>query len=187
VRRVDTDEEDVVEPELRDSSDAEINEASQLGEVDEEAYQKTKALGDADRAVRKALKKDERSSDLRTVFVQEKGRINPNTKMKEDGWWCQICKDAGEPAHTCFFKGSVSTLRTHIARNAKCHYPIYIQRCKERGVAIHPRAIPASCKTEGDQVQQTLDGILVPKIPQFTKAGLVDYIIELIVAEDEVC
>ena len=34
--------------------------------------------------------------------------------------------------------------------------------------------------------QQTLDGNLVPRVPPFTKLGLTDYIVELIVTEDEV-
>ena len=34
--------------------------------------------------------------------------------------------------------------------------------------------------------QQTLDGNLVPHVPPFTKSGLTDYIVELIVTEDEV-
>jgi hypothetical protein len=50
---------------------------------------------------------------------------------------------------------------------------------------MHDRAIPPSCKaTEG--AQQTLDGSLATKIPEFTKSGLMDYIVELIVSEDEV-
>ena len=34
--------------------------------------------------------------------------------------------------------------------------------------------------------QKTLDGVLVSRVPTFTKSGLADYIIELIVSEDEV-
>jgi hypothetical protein len=34
--------------------------------------------------------------------------------------------------------------------------------------------------------QRTLDVSLTPRIPQFTKAGLMEYIIELIVSEDDV-
>jgi len=51
---------------------------------------------------------------------------------------------------------------------------------------MHERAIPAAVKalpTGG--VQQTLDCSLVPKVPQFTQNGLTDYIVELVVAEDE--
>jgi hypothetical protein len=51
---------------------------------------------------------------------------------------------------------------------------------------MHERAIPTTIKAStASAVQQTLDRSLVPKPPQFTKAGLTDYIVELIVAEDE--
>jgi len=49
---------------------------------------------------------------------------------------------------------------------------------------MHPRAIPRDYET--DSAQATLDGVLVPKVPAFTKSGLMDYIVELIVSEDEV-
>jgi hypothetical protein len=50
---------------------------------------------------------------------------------------------------------------------------------------MHDRAIPPNCKST-DGAQQTLDKSLAPKIPEFTKSGLMDYIVELIVSEDEV-
>ncbi|KAG2116642.1 uncharacterized protein F5147DRAFT_758226 [Suillus discolor] len=109
----------------------------------DEAYQKTKKLGDQDREDRKSLKKDERSADLTTVFTLEKGRINPHTQESEDGWWCE-------------------------------------------GFVMHDRAIPQGCKTADMACSQaTLDASLPPKVPAFTKSGLMDYIVELIVAEDE--
>jgi hypothetical protein len=49
---------------------------------------------------------------------------------------------------------------------------------------MNDRAIPKSARTSS-QHQQTLDASLAPKVPQFTKAGLMDYIVELIVSEDE--
>jgi hypothetical protein len=88
------------------------------------------------------------------------------------------------PTNQCFFKGSVSTCCTHIACNAKYHFPAYHDCCKERGIQMHEQAIPPDCK---DRVQQqTLDASLMPKIPEFTKSGLMDYTIELIMSEDEV-
>jgi hypothetical protein len=47
-------------------------------------------------------------------------------------------------------------------------------------------AVPLNCKST-DGAQQMLDGSLAPKVPEFTKFGLMDYIVELIVCEDEVC
>lgn len=44
-----------------------------------------------------------------------------------------------------------------------------------------------SCSILNQRFRQgTLDGLLVPKIPQFTKVGLVDHLIELIVCGDNV-
>jgi hypothetical protein len=56
----------------------------------EEAYQRTKAFGDEDCEDRKQTKKDECSADLKGIFTQEKGCINPHTQECEDGWWCEI-------------------------------------------------------------------------------------------------
>ena len=49
---------------------------------------------------------------------------------------------------------------------------------------MNERAIPKSAQTS-NRHQQTLDASLTPKVPQFTKAGLMDYIVELIVSEDK--
>lgn len=128
-------------PELEDVIDDEEDTTA------EEAYQRMKKYGDQDRDDRKSLKKDERSADLTTIFTAEKGRINPHTQEHEDGWWCEVCKANGVPLQQCFLKGGVSTRRTHIARNPKCHFPIYQERCAQRGITMHDRAIPHECKT----------------------------------------
>lgn len=94
-------------------------------------------------------------------------------------------REANVPLQNCFFKGSISTHRTHIARNPNCHFPIYKSRCEEKGIIMHECAIPLNVKVS-DGGQRTLDRALVPKPPQFSKSGLVDYIVELIIAEDEV-
>ncbi|KAG2758103.1 hypothetical protein P692DRAFT_20867005 [Suillus brevipes Sb2] len=167
---------------LKDVMDDEEEEAENAEK--EEAYQQMKKFGDQDREERKSLRKDERSADLTTVFTFEKGRLNPHTQELENGWWCEVCKANDVVLHQCFFKGSVSTQRTHIAHNPKCHFPIYKERCAQRGITMHDRAIPHECKTT-DQLQKTLDSSLTQKIPAFTKSGLMDYIIELIVCEDE--
>jgi hypothetical protein len=179
-RNEERDDKEEEAPPLEDFTDDEEDNENE----NEEAYQKTKKLGDQDREDRKSLKKDERSADLTTVFTFEKGRINPHTQERENGWWCEVCKANNVPLHQCFFKGGISTRRTHIARHPKCHYPIYHDRCKERGIRMHNRAIPRDCQATDSQA--TLDGSLTPKIPAFSKSGLMDYIVELIVAEDEV-
>jgi len=83
-----------------------------------EAYQRTKEFGDKDRDDFKGLrlKKDERSADLTTIFSPKSIHINPHTQEREYGWWCEICKANNVPIQQCFFKGSISSRRTHIAR-----------------------------------------------------------------------
>ncbi|KAG1789108.1 hypothetical protein EV424DRAFT_1561583, partial [Suillus variegatus] len=83
VQRGSHDDDDDEPPALEDCSDDE--------EEAEEAYERTKVFGDKDREDRKHKKKEERSGDLKVVFTQEKGRINPHTQEPEDGWWCEIC------------------------------------------------------------------------------------------------
>lgn len=50
---------------------------------------------------------------------------------------------------------------------------------------MHDCAIPLNYKST-DGAQQTLDRSLAPKVPEFTRSGLMDYIVELIVSKDEV-
>ncbi|KAG2080715.1 uncharacterized protein F5147DRAFT_522949, partial [Suillus discolor] len=64
------------------------------------------------------------------------------------------------------------------------HFPVYKSQCEAQDIALNERAIPASVRNSSEH-QKTLDESLAPKIPQFTKAGLMDYIVELIVSEDE--
>ena len=40
----------------------------------------------------KECRKDECTADVRTVFQCEKGSINPDTREKENGHWCMLCK-----------------------------------------------------------------------------------------------
>jgi hypothetical protein len=49
---------------------------------------------------------------------------------------------------------------------------------------MHPRAIPADT-IDSISRQTTLDHILVPKVLPFSKEGLLDYIIQLVVSEDK--
>jgi hypothetical protein len=167
-------------PPLEDVTDDEEDNENE----NKEAYQKTKKLGDQDREDHKSLKKVEHSANLTTIFTFKKDRINPHTQECENGWWCEVCKANNVPLHQCFFKGGISTRCMHIAQNPKCHHPIYKDHCEQWGLTMHDHAISHNCKV--DMPQATLDASLTPKIPAFTKAGLMDYIVELIVAEDEV-
>ncbi|KAG1752300.1 uncharacterized protein EDB91DRAFT_1077735 [Suillus paluster] len=120
------------------------------------------------------LSKNERTADVRTIFT----RI-------PDGWVCTLCKDAGEPAHKHTFRGGTSTLRTHIVRHKRTHFQVYKQRCDAASITMHSRAIPPG-EDHLTVTQSTLDANLVSKPPMFTKEGLLEYIMELVVTEDEV-
>jgi hypothetical protein len=68
-------------PALEDFSDDE-KEAKDNNK--EEAYKRTKAFGDENHKDHKHKKKEEHSGDLKGVFTQEKGRINPHTQECKD-------------------------------------------------------------------------------------------------------
>jgi hypothetical protein len=88
----------------------------------------------------------------------------------------------------CFFTGSVSTLRTHISRR-KGHVKVYLERCAALGIEPHPRALQRVSDPTDRLLQSSLDSIVSrePKRPPFTTRGLMDYIVQVIVCEDEVC
>jgi hypothetical protein len=46
--------------------------------------------------VRKSLKKDERTADLKTVFTEAKGHVNPHSGESEDGWYWTVCRYVGD-------------------------------------------------------------------------------------------
>lgn len=85
------------------------------------------------------------------------------------------------------------------------HFQAYKERCGKLGISMHERAIPrshgmdrrsvhfssfaaSSNSNSSSLTQTTLDSVIPtrPRIPQFTTAGLLDYIVELVVCEDEV-
>ncbi|KAF5380029.1 hypothetical protein D9615_006171 [Tricholomella constricta] len=153
----------------------------------EQRHALTKAMGDADREALGSRRKEDRTADVRTIFTREK-RINPDTQEEEYGSWCTVCRAAGVTAKHCFFKGSVTSLRNHIARNPD-HVKLYIERCQKLGLLFNDRVL---AKTESavslDGMKQgSLNGIVTrePRMPAFTSAGMLDYVIELIVSEDK--
>ncbi|KAL0958654.1 hypothetical protein HGRIS_014979 [Hohenbuehelia grisea] len=153
----------------------------------EAAYATTKAMGDADRADADQRPKQERTADVRTIFRRDENRINPDTGKVESGHWCSICEQKNLAKKFCFFTGSISTLRTHIARN-KDHVAEYMKRCAELGIPTNARAFSKSAEgTDTEQTQSTLDSSIVreARAPPFTTQGLLDHIVEMIVVEDE--
>ncbi|KAG2755215.1 hypothetical protein P692DRAFT_20640008, partial [Suillus brevipes Sb2] len=125
-----------------------------------------------DTTIRATLSKSERTADIRTIFTRD-----------DKCWVCKPCRDAGEVESKYTFRGGISTLRTHICRN-KGHFQLYKSRCEAANITMHPRAVPTG-EVQSLSRQSTLDGSLALKAPMFTKAGLLEYIMELIVTEDE--
>ena len=114
-----------------------------------------------------------------------------------------FCRQKGLRRNLCFFTGGVSTLRSHISRyifdlilvqhiwtiiyRYDDHTKLYKERCAKLGISMNSRALPK----EDDQSlsrQGTLDGTVVvqSRVLPFTTTGLLDYIVELVVCEDEV-
>lgn len=105
------DGEDDEVPALMEGSDSEDEEEDNVA-AQEAAYEKTKAFGDADREAsvlrffhafmltssiiqaRSTVRKDDRTADIRTVFVLDmKGGKNKLTgDMDPDSWLCTVCK-----------------------------------------------------------------------------------------------
>src|ERR1700722_1931299 len=52
------------------------------------------AIIDSSWQVRKGLKKDVHTADLKTVFTKANGHVNPHTGELEDGWSCDVCRYA---------------------------------------------------------------------------------------------
>ncbi|KAF8810837.1 hypothetical protein BYT27DRAFT_7024336, partial [Phlegmacium glaucopus] len=105
------------------------------------------------------------TADIRTIFKRDKEYVNPETGATEDGHWCTLCHNAG-------------------------HVKIYTERCKKLGIVTNERVYAKSDSLEsiGPTKQGTLDSIVTrqPRPPAFTTKGLLDYIVEFVVSEDEV-
>jgi hypothetical protein len=93
---------------------------------------------------------------------------------------------AGEPVQKHTFRGGTSTLHTHIVCHKKSHFQVYKEHCDATGITMHSHVIPPGEDDIMTQSQSTLNGKFVCKPPTFTKEGLLEYIMELIVMEDEV-
>ena len=92
-------------PELVNNSDDEDDEP-------QAAYNRTKAMGDADREgrgyhtlllvsqswtdkymqARKKTPKDDKTTDIKTIFTKDDTRVNHHTQEVESGWWCNVCR-----------------------------------------------------------------------------------------------
>jgi hypothetical protein len=83
------------------------------------------------------------------------------------------------------------------------HFQVYKARCTKLGIHMHPHAVPKRQRNSlfvvhilllilrsdwYSESQGTLDSIVTkqPRAPPFSSAGLMDYLVELVVSEDDV-
>ena len=66
------------------------------------------------------------------------------------------------------------------------HANLYKERCTRLSISMNSRALPKDDMRTLSR-QETLDDTVVVQscVPHFTTAGLLDYIVELVVCEDE--
>ncbi|KAM6489570.1 hypothetical protein JOM56_014989, partial [Amanita muscaria] len=129
-------------------------------EAAEESYAVTKAMGDADREFCSFLVKLMRVFQLAVVSSWVVGLLSVITLL--------------------------DSFNIHLSNLG--HVKIYTERCAKLGIATNNRVYAKSESLESiGQKQTTLDGVVTrqPRPPAFTTDGLLDYIIELVVSEDE--
>ncbi|THU87903.1 hypothetical protein K435DRAFT_866833 [Dendrothele bispora CBS 962.96] len=103
-------------------------------------YEKMKAIGVNDAAV--IISKASRTQDIYLVF-EKMDFASPDTNVTQVGHMCNICRKKQLPVKSCFFTGSVTSLRRHIARN-RDHYAVYKDLCEKGGITMNTTAIPQS-------------------------------------------
>ncbi|KAG2029156.1 hypothetical protein BDR03DRAFT_987942 [Suillus americanus] len=158
-------------PEWDNNEDTHTDDAD-VKDAPPSTYQQTKEMDDMDHEV-----------NIWTIFTCEAKAINPDTGKEEDGHWSEVCKANGVARKFSFLKGSVTSLDAHIQRH-KDHTKLYKDCCHKRGIQPHVHALPSDDMLSN---QKTLDSAVVKEhcTPAFTTAGLLDYIVELIVAKDK--
>ncbi|KAG1845347.1 hypothetical protein F4604DRAFT_1937011 [Suillus subluteus] len=128
---------------------------------------------EAETTVQATLTKSECNADICTTFTHH-----------ETHWVCNPCKDTGEPESKHIFQGGISTLHTYITNQTTFNSTRLTAMLQ--GFLCTLVLFQLARIRPYDSRQSTLDAILVTKAPMFTKAGLLEYIMEFIVTEDEV-
>lgn len=88
-----------------------------------------------------------------------------------------------------FFCGSNTTCRQHIRQ----HYPIYQQRCEEKGLQENYRAVPPHILREREEAkkpskQLKLDGVFKPgkRATEFSKDEILESVVKFVACDDQV-
>ncbi|KAF8270572.1 hypothetical protein EI94DRAFT_1798065 [Lactarius quietus] len=148
-------------------------------ELASDDYESLEAMADADNQAVTTKPREECTADIRLLFYCEKKYIHPITGKSLDGHWCKVCQaDPSVKETSCFLTGSTSSLHMHIARN---HVDLYRKHCKAFGVEPHPHTLFRSPTESSMERCCHLRG----QGPIFTSAGVMDYIIKLVILEDE--
>ncbi|THU77940.1 hypothetical protein K435DRAFT_877197 [Dendrothele bispora CBS 962.96] len=129
------------------------------------------------------IPKSARTRDVYVIFEKTTNYVNPDTNATQNGHICGICRKKKIPMRSCFLSGSVTSLRKHIARN-KDHFAVYKEQCEKHDIPLNATAVPKGSNELSRQ--STLDNVIVrrPNV-EFSVAGLIDYMIQMIVLEDK--
>ncbi|KAG6819653.1 hypothetical protein H0H93_009827 [Arthromyces matolae] len=147
-----------------------------------EVYERMRKQANDDRVPKRKhapRTQDTRTEDIRGIFRKETREIDGE---EINGSICKVCEhlEHSNP----FFRGSNSTLRTHIARNWETHGETYMKVCEALSITPSSRAMPPDTEDNADD-QTTLDG-LFEKVPtKWTGEGLLDHIVAFIVSDDQ--
>ncbi|KAH8112223.1 hypothetical protein DFH11DRAFT_1728730 [Phellopilus nigrolimitatus] len=98
---------------------------------------------------------------------------------------CNVCRNANKRTGIYQSSTGISTLRDHIRRAGRDHYPTYRTLCKANSVAEHARCIPVQTESiDTESLQSSLDPF-VAAVPTFSREGVLSHIIELVVKDDQ--
>ncbi|KAM6498412.1 hypothetical protein JOM56_006360 [Amanita muscaria] len=174
------------EEELEEGTEKSADDGAGVGEEseseDEDDGAKRYWAVRAKNGVSKAKKKNRLTRDLRLCFKKDVREVKG---VERAGEYCNLCLQAKVSKAEAFFTGNVTTQRTHITR---FHYQEYLKLCESKN--IDPKAhAPHGWKKNDKYVDfnyQKIDGFTVAtkKPPAVNKAGLKEFLLELIVDAD---
>ncbi|KAF9010554.1 hypothetical protein BDQ17DRAFT_1420914 [Cyathus striatus] len=140
-------------------------------------YEKLKQMGDNDNSASLPHNKEELTADIHLIFRHDKTYRNPNTNKVLDSHWLKNLLVTQSASLL-----EAPALYVHILQEE------YIEHCKTVGIEPNACALSklSSAASEG-MMQTTLDTTIkqVPKPPAYSRSGLFDHIIEMIICEDE--
>lgn len=135
----------------------------------------------AKEGVRRPRKRSRATRDIRLFCTKDARMVRGQKGQLEEraGHYCQACLAAKVQKANAFFTGNVTSLRKHLSRH---HYGEYLELCAAK--SVEAKAHPPSGWNPKKPVQTLLDSFTVvkqkPPLP-VTKAGLTEYLLELIV------